>query len=246
MPRPSALHTLQLVLFKPGRFFEERPPRRSLGGAIGVVLLSALLVTIGAAILARVLVAQIDVTITETVMEPWSDQQCAGFDDHTPRPCEIDEPVTREVDVGEMIWGELLSLFPLMFIAVVISWIFIAIGLHLVSAILGGNGSFGATLSVAGWGMLPIVFSMFAGVVQSYFVLRGMDFANDPEVLLEQMELLAETGIGFGGVAISLVTAVWQGYIWLHGLRHGRDLSYEQALIAAGVVVVLMLLLELR
>ncbi|WP_049969424.1 YIP1 family protein [Haladaptatus cibarius] len=95
----------------------------------------------------------------------------------------------------------------------------------LASSTFEGDGSFSATIKVAGWGFLPLIFSR---------PLTTLSYTS---------ELQFSPWLPF---AISVLSILWQGAIWSFGLRHTHDLSRQDAAFAAGVPVTLMLALALR
>lgn len=247
MPSKPLRRQLMALLFDPATFFDRRSPRRSLGSASGVVLAIALLTTTGVAAVGWQFATSIDATVTETVMEPWPAETCESFQEmnHTPEPCTIDEPRTREVDVGAEIWQMLVGKLPLVFFGTLLGWVLIAAGLHVVSVMFDGEGSFGATLSVAGWAMVPQVVQLAVGLASASLLIHGTTFSSDPAALADQLERLASGSAGLAAAVATVVVTVWQAYIWAYGLRRARNLRLGDAAVTAGVVGTLWLLFAL-
>ena len=231
-------------LLRPGEYFRERTPRESLIAAAGAVVLTAAVTTAGVAALTRLLTERIDATVTETVTEPWPESLCAGFDEPLPEPCTIDRAVTREVDVGAALWEEMVGYFPLVFGTVVLGWLLIAGGLHVISAIGGGQGSFGGTLAVAGWGMVPTLVDLAAGVLFTASQLQGAEITGDPAAVAAQIRTVTTATTGTANLAVALGVAGWQAYIWAHGLRYARALNQDAAWGIAVLVAVVSFLLS--
>lgn len=240
----SVLAALRQLLVRPQAFFEERPPSRSLGAAAGVVVATALLTTAGVGAIGRMVTARIDATRTETVHEPLPDYHCEMLEEsgtnNTPRGCTIDEPVTREVDVGAEVWEEFVGYLPFVFVVAIVAWLLVAVGLHVASALAGGDGSFAATLAVAGWATVPELIQIPVGLAGAYVRLEGESFTSP-----EQLEQLVGSSADPTGVLLTAAVLIWQAYIWTHGLRRARDLSVDEAAFAAGVVAVVSFLLSL-
>lgn len=241
----SALRSLRLLLFDPGEFFDDVPPARSAASAAAVVLATSTVLTAGVGAIGWLITSRIDVTVTETVMEPWPDWRCEGFDEVTPEPCTIDEPVTRQVDVGQAVWEEFVGYLPVVFVAALVGWVVVAAGLHVVSAVYDAEGGFGSTLAVAGWATVPQVFTTAVVVGVTWFRLRSVEFASDPDVFADQMARMVSPSTGEVGILVTLVVTVWQAYIWAHGLTRARDLAFGEAATVAGVVGVVSFLLSL-
>ena len=242
-----ALHQLRALLFDPATFFENYPPRKTVGMATAVVLGVAALIMAGTAVIGRLFAARIDATYTETVMEPWSDAQCSSFEEMgaAPEQCQIDEPVTREVDVGAELWSEILRLLPLVFLSLVVVWLLIALALHVLSALFDARGGFGATLSAVGWGMVLELVSTAIGLGVIAATLYGTEFASDPELLLDQLEALTGGGPSVVSTLGTVLVALWQAYIWTYGLSRARSLAVGEAAIATAPVALVVLLLSL-
>jgi hypothetical protein len=242
MPR-----SLVALLTAPGQFFDRHPPQDSLLGAVVVVAFVSLVTTVGVGIIGWLLASNIDATYTETVMEPRSGPLCDPVANMTvtPEACGLDEPRTRQVDVGAELWDAFAGRLPLVFFSGFLGWVMVAVGLHLASAMAGGEGSFTATLAVAGWGMVPGVLQTVVGVAAAAVVIPGMEFASDPAVLAEQLRGMAPTTFGFWGPLAGVVATAWQAYVWGHGLRYARDLTRGGGFVAAGAVGLLTLLFSL-
>ena len=245
MTLPRSLYTL---LIAPRQFFENHPPSDSLGGALVVVLVVSLLTTLGVAAIGWTFAANIDATYTETVTEPWSESACENFErmnmSTTPEPCAIDQPKTRQVDVGAKLWDGFLGQLPLVFALGVVGWLLIGVALHVASAMAGGSGSLSGTLAVAGWGMLPSVVQVLVGTTAAVLTIQGMTFASDPAAVADQLRRMSDTTFGIWGTVGSVAATAWQVYIWALGLERARNLGREGALFAAGGVGVVTVMLS--
>lgn len=225
-------------LVRPGGFFERHPWNRLLGGAAAVVLVLALVSAIGFTAMGWVLADEM--TGTSTVDNP----------EHTPEwVCEqhgssfsgCDEPETIEVENGELLWegwtGSGSAGY--VFLAMLLGWPLVAAALHAASWFAGGEGSFGRTLAVAGWGMAPTVLEVVLAVALWWYQVRTAELASDPEVLVRQIEGIEPL---FGGTVLTVAFGLWQWYVWTHGLERGRGLSREAAAVAAGAVAAVWIL----
>lgn len=242
-----ALQALRELLFHPGAFFADRDAAQALGTAVIVVLVVAVVTTAGLGLVGWTLGQEIDATTTETVQEPWPESHCEQFAEmnHTPEPCTIDEPVTREVDLGAEAWSAFAGLLPLVFVGVPLGVVAHAIGLHAVSWLAGGEGGFGRTLTVAGWATVPTLLQTAVAVGNMLVAIQSQSFATDPDLLMQQVEQLAADFESTWTVAATVVSTIWQAYIWAHGLRWARDHDPEVAYGVAAVVGLVALLFAL-
>lgn len=235
---------------RPSEYFAERAPGLSLGRAVVVVLLVTVVVTAAIAVLGNALAASTEGTVTETTMEPWPESQCESFEEmntsHTPEPCGIDEPQTRERPVSDIVRGAMGEVLPVVFVAVPIAWLLTAVGLHVASAVAGGRGSFTDTLAVAAWGMVPTGASALAATTVLYWNLRHTTIrATSPEAFERQAEAFVAAQPDPLLTAINVLAVAWAAYVHFHGVRHARDLSRDGAAATAGVVAVVALVLTL-
>lgn len=218
-----------------------------------MVVLAALVSTAAFGAMGWLFASNIDATYTETVAEPWDDDTCQQFAQmtnesnlsSTPENCALDEPKTRTVQVSDVVWNGFLGRLPLVFLGTLFGWLVVAAGLHGLSALAGGEGSFGETLAVTGWGMLPSVAGTLLGVVAFWLAVGRVEFASDPQLLADQVQRLAAGGLGPLHVVGTLLSVGWQAYIWPGGLEEARDLDRPAALFVVGVVGFALLLSSL-
>jgi hypothetical protein len=249
IPDDSYLETmLSDALLRPGRFFEERAPRPSLASAFAVVFLVALVSTaifgfVGWSMSQRM-------TGTTQIDNPNRPDEtfCSGefFADGAGNLSEAcDRPEQKTVVIGDLIWKGFQKKIPFVFLGVLAAWPLTAIGLHIASAVAGGEGSFSNTLSVAGWGMLPSLVQMLVGIGLFSLALRGADLSgSNPQVVLDQLQSLVATARG-GSLLVSALGTAWQWVVWTYGLKHARRLSTEAAAAAAGAIALLSFLASL-
>lgn len=115
-------------------------------------------------------------------------------------------------------------------------WLVFAGIFYLMTALLDGEGDFDQVLAVAGWGLVPrmltIAFSFLLAIVGAVLVSSGMS-----------------PGIAsmFGALSsfVGILTTLWSGYIWGHGLASVRNVSVREGYIAAAPVVVLGILVTI-
>jgi hypothetical protein len=244
----DALHALRTLLFDPRSFFETHPPERSLGSAALVVVAVAAVTTVAFVAIGEYMAAQIDATVTVTTMEPWPESTCQSFADMNtslPEPCTIDEPRTKQVSVGAKLRDAIYGRIPVIFFGTLLGWVLVAVALHAVGAFTGSRGSFTATLAVTGWATPAQLVQTVLGAAGLVFLLSGVDFASDPELLAEQLRRLTNTTGTAIGVLGALVGTAWQAFIWTHGLQEGHDAQPGSAAVASGIVAVLLFVLSL-
>ena len=126
---------------------------------------------------------------------------------------------------------------PMLFSATIIAWFAVAVALHVLSWLATGEGSFLATLSVAAWGMAPLLVEFALRALLGYASLRGLEFGGDPDQLVD---LALAGGDRSAGRWVPLVAVVlcWQAYVWTDGLVHERSVDRLRAAAISGMVAV--------
>lgn len=240
-----SLAALRALLLSPREFFGDPDP--SFGNAVLVVLAVATVSTVGFLAMGWLFARSVDATVTVTTMEPWGEMTCESFAEMntstTPPNCAIDEPRTRQVDVGSKLWDAFVGRVPLVFVGTLLGWLLVAVALHATTAFLGRTGGFRRTLTVAGYGMVPSMLQTVAAVLAIWLAVRGETFTGDPQALADQFRALT-SGIRPVATAGLLVATAWQAYVWAGGLDALHDCDREAAYLAAGVVGLISLLLS--
>lgn len=230
---PSSVRT---VLLQPGVFFERRNKRLSgvRGGGLALVVAAATTVVLGIAL--RLFTAQFTGTteIDNPARPP--DQFCddGGVGEMTVSGC--DEPATKTVEVGSLVWDQATEVLPGLFIGLIIVWVGLTVFLYIGAKTAGGSGRFGETAEITAWGLLPSVVGVAVGGATLVFFAANTDLsASSPEMLLEQVQSLQNGRSGLVFLAIQLGTAAWQAYVWAGGLRVAHEIS-RYAAVAIAVI----------
>ncbi|WP_458206967.1 Yip1 family protein [Haladaptatus sp. NG-SE-30] len=220
------------ALFRPDTFFREHAPRPSLGSALAIVLLIAIVTTTAIGVVGWEMSRGMMATEVDNPNRP-ADWVCEDRTDSGFESPGCDRPKT--VPLGEVMWDTVGKKLPLVFVAPFIGWIVIATGFHVLTALGNGEGSFGNTASITAWGMIPSLLQTLVGFGLLYLTFRNTEFGGSPQAVLEQMQSLVSRIRG-GSLLLSAIVSLWQWYIWTYGLKHARNVSKEAAGVAAGLV----------
>lgn len=224
------------ALLRPDAFFAERAPGLGLGRAALVVALVALVTTVAVGAFGWTISQQLTGTTEIPNDDRPPDWVCDDEDASDVMRDGCDQPKQETVVIGDLFWDAFSGRLPLVVVGALLAWPLYAVGLHLASALMGGEGSFGDTLAVAAWGMLPSLLQVGVGFGLLWTALGSVDLStSNPEVLASQVESLTRRARG-DTLVLSLGTAAWQGYVWAFGLQHARDLDTGSAAFAAGIV----------
>lgn len=237
--------TIRTFLLRPGAFFEQRRDRLGgvRGGALALGIAVAVTAVLGVAL--RLFAAQF--TGTTEVDNPARppDQFCedGGVGEITMSGC--DEPATRTVEIGSLVWDQANEVLPGLFVGLVIVWIGLGVLLYVGAKIAGGSGQFGETAEITAWGLVPSVVGVAVGGATLVFFASTADLsASSPEMLLEQVQNLQSGLSGLVFLAIQIGTAAWQAYIWAGGLRAVHEISRYAAVAVAVIVATLPVILS--
>jgi hypothetical protein len=173
----------------------------------------------------------------------WVCDDDSGFSDMETSPSGCDQPRQIQVSVGDLFWQEVQDVLPFVTVGVGIVWLVTGVGLHALSYIAGGDGSFGESLAIAAVGMLPTLVT--GALVEALLVVYAHNAdlgASTPSVLVEQVRGLQRGTSGLVATAIQLLGVAWQTYLWFGGIVALHDLDRREALLPAGVAGLVALL----
>ncbi|EMA40180.1 Yip1 family protein [Halococcus hamelinensis] len=127
-------------------------------------------------------------------------------------------------------------------------WLLLQCGLytgtfHLLSSVLGGNGSLDTTFKVTAWGFVPVVFVGLLDPVMRYLAYGG---GNGVATFAFLSGVRASTS-GHSMLllnAFGLVFTLWQAVIWLFGVRRTHHLPLRRAVVVVGIPVAVALFLS--
>jgi hypothetical protein len=232
----------QTPLFRPDRYFTARDlhPGRVLL-AVGLVLFGALGLVYG---VGHLLTTNVDGTVLVDNPERPPETFCdggvdpPGFDQDA---CDAPERVERNVDlIIDRVVGELAGL---MLVGTVLVVVGLTLVIHVGSWLAGGANGPGASLSVAVWGLAPIVVTVPVSLVALSVALDPVTIAaaDDPATAFAELEAQLRS-FGWIGTVSSLVSGLWSAVIWKFGLEHRRDLTGSGATAVAGITALLFVL----
>ncbi|WP_267642409.1 Yip1 family protein [Haloarchaeobius amylolyticus] len=241
--------SLRDLLVDPAAFFAPDARGRDLGPAFAAVLLAALVVTGAAG--AMLYVASTSITGTVTVDNPERPPDWVCSDDS---PMENDsvfedgcnQPKTLDRDAGALFWNVASGQLPILFVGLLLLWPILGVGLHVLTALGGGEGSFTRTLAVTGWGFVPTAIAGVVGAAAVSAVLAGKTFQlSNPDAFVREFRAVFGGTLGALLLVLRLGTTAWQVAIWGYGLERLRHVSRAAGFTAAGIVAGLLFLLSL-
>lgn len=231
-------------LRRPDSYFERHTPGLRLGRAFAVALVVALVATATIGVFGYTLAERAgDRTVmvdNENRPSEWVCEQ-HGDDPDSPLADGCDQPAEREVQASSLVWEAFTAQLPVVFFASLAGWFLGGVGMHLLTALVGGEGSFGDSLAVAGWAQAATLPQFVVLGVVFFTFASGFDFGAGEAALRSQVATFRsdlQNPIVLLGAAL---TTVWQGYVYYHGMRHARNVGSDAALGIAAVVGLLSL-----
>lgn len=167
--------------------------------------------------------------------ETFEQVNASGFDCSAPAEVERDVDTIISDAVGQF-YAPILVGLPLVLL-------FAGVVLHVGTAIVGGDGGFSGTLTVAAWGFAP----MFVVMPVSLFLLWAMmdpvtvTPGTDPTVFRESVLGSLQQWRPFA-LGLNAVGSLWGAVIWTFGLESARSVSRSEAAVVAGTVTLLFLI----
>jgi hypothetical protein len=113
-----------------------------------------------------------------------------------------------------------------------------------VSALMDGNGNFGTTMKLVGWGFVPsLVGSVFSLLITVYrFEIEGFNppSANaGPQATQQFIQSLSSGPLVVLSAVLGFVFTLWAGVLWTFAMKHARQLTTRQAAISVAFPVLL-------
>ncbi|HTY15368.1 MAG TPA: YIP1 family protein [Methanoregulaceae archaeon] len=140
------------------------------------------------------------------------------------------------------------------FIGVLLFWLIGAAVFYLISMAFKGNGTFNRTLESVGYGFIPQIFgSLITLAAGSYYLpmvkVPVIKSLTDPTLiqaavthLMNDPAMLELTRIS---AVIGVIFILWSANIWIHGIKHARNLSFRDAAITILIPVLIYIIYTL-
>lgn len=155
-----------------------------------------------------------------------------------------DQPKTVDRELGALVAEEFSWFPPVAFVVIPIWWLFQAGVLHAASGVVDGEGSFGETLVVAGWGMVPSLVRILGVTAFIAVSVQSLALPSNPEGAVDALQA-ALAGVQPLSFGLAFLAAVWAGAIRTYGLADVRDLRVSTAAWVVGALTAFGLLFEL-
>jgi hypothetical protein len=152
--------------------------------------------------------------------------------------------------------GQLISISSLVgaFIGVLLFWLIGSAVFYLVSMAFKGNGTFNRTLESIGYGFIPQIIGSLITLMAALYYLPMVNVPviksiTDPTLiqtaithLMNDPAMLELTRIS---AVIGVIFILWSASIWVHGIKHARNLSLRDAAITILIPVLIYIIYTL-
>ncbi|WP_418282282.1 YIP1 family protein [Halorubrum sp. DTA98] len=217
----------------------------------GVALVVVCAVTVGTVLGIVGLGLAFDATIDETVTVDNPDRppewvcESSVHDDDSPLTAGCDAPQRIAVDAGTELREAAMGHLHYGLFGVPVWWLLFGVVLHVGARVSGGGGSFGDSLVVAAWAIVPELLRLAAGVAAIWYALATAEIAGGTTESIATDVIAAISTVSTPLAVVSAITITVQWVIVVGGLEATHDLDRGVAAAVAGVFACLAFLLAL-
>ncbi|WP_292467419.1 Yip1 family protein [Methanolobus sp.] len=144
--------------------------------------------------------------------------------------------------IGAIIIGTVIG-----FVGIFIMWLFVSGTFYVLSCLFHGKGSFKRVMEFFSYGFIPYIIDAFISSIYLYYVFSGIDFIflveKSSSSRNEFMRIFLNEFI-FANLPLTVVLFVFSTimslltiYIWIYGLKHSRNISLKNSVIAIVIPV---------
>ena len=124
-------------------------------------------------------------------------------------------------------FGMLLSPF----IATLVFWLIISAILYVLSALFGGEGSFGNLTKLVAYSYIPVIILSPISIYLSYETAQQIFYGLKSSLLPNAI--------------LRIATTLWQAVYWTFAVKNARNLDLRNSAIVAGIVFIAYILLTM-
>lgn len=111
-------------------------------------------------------------------------------------------------------------------------WLVYAGAFYLLSMPFDGEGDFRRLFKLTGWGFIPLVIKNLFSAGTTWYILKQLP----SDYSLETYQAYVSSSPAIMTLQlISLALLIWQAFIWLFAVHHGRNLGFKEATIVVSV-----------
>lgn len=140
--------------------------------------------------------------------------------------------IFQNLSVIAPVIGFISTLITILVIIAVISGI-----IHIISSAFGGEGAFGRTFGVVGFGFYPLALASIIQFLLQYYMLSNATIESLPDFLA----VITNRNLLYGGLIINLSALVWSTAIWSSGVSKIRKIDFRKAVISSIIPAIIYL-----
>lgn len=131
-------------------------------------------------------------------------------------------------------------------LTVLVTWLLYALAFFAVAKLaFDGDGGFGETLAVTGWGFVPALFGAAINAAATVYVFSGVTFPSNPAQVQQFAAELQGDPVLLAAGLLGIVFLLWSAFLWTFAVRHVQSIDLRSAAITVAVPVAFGLLLRL-
>ncbi|WP_321431218.1 Yip1 family protein [uncultured Methanolobus sp.] len=160
-------------------------------------------------------------------------------------------PITSDMYVFFLVILLMVLIFS--FIGTLFLWITTAGVFYLFSALFRGKGSFKRVLAFTSYGFIPYIIDIITSPLYFWVIIQKVDFFSmietldqngDISVFINEL-LYANLPLNIISTLFSILLFILALYIWINGIKYGRNLSTKKAILTVGIPAVLYVIYKI-
>ncbi|MFC6726331.1 Yip1 family protein [Halobium palmae] len=127
-----------------------------------------------------------------------------------------------------------------------VRWILYAAAFYAIAKVaFDGDGGFGATFALTGWGFVPAILGGALSAVAYFYAAGTLQSPQTPQqIAIYTRQLQSHPAVLAVGL-LSIVILLWSAFLWTFAVKHVQNLSMRSAAITVAVPTALGVLLGL-
>lgn len=132
------------------------------------------------------------------------------------------------------------------FLSIYVGWLAVAvIAYGLASRVFDApKTDFRTLFRSMGWGFLPSIPAGIISAAAAYDIYYAVEVPSNPQQIDAMTASLSTSPISTISQTLMVVFTLWQGFIWLFGIKHASDLSARRAALVAAVPSAFILVVQ--
>ena len=119
-------------------------------------------------------------------------------------------------------------------------WIVFSVIFFVISALMGGKGSFRRTLEFVGYGYIPQAIGAVVSLVIIFTYVSSVVVTpvSDLTMLQSAVQQLTKNPLLQLASLVGVLFVLWSANIWIFGMKYARNLATRDAALAVGIPIV--------